>query len=115
MWRVSHGGSFPPRPRFPITDQCIPRAAGLAGTTAEPLRLTGMLGRLEAAAAIRSGVRAIGAIDALPFSSQASGWSESFHVKEAQSFRLGSSGALTYLTPNGTAPLPKKHPETPEI
>ena len=83
---------------------------GLAGTTAAPLRLTRVLGRLEAVAAGRSDVRALGA---LPFSSQAFSWSESFGVKEAQSFRLGSSGVLTYLTPEGTAPR-KKHPGTPE-
>lgn len=99
---MSRGGFFPPR--FPITGQCIPGAAGLAGTTAAPLRLTRALGRLEAVAGSRSGVRAL---CALPFSSQAFSWSESFGVKEAQSFRLGSSGVLTYLTPDGTAPPQK--------
>lgn len=67
--------------------------------------------RLEAVVAISNGLRAP---SALPFSSQAFSWSDSFHVKEAQSFRHRSSGVLTYLTPDGTAPL-RKQPGTPEI
>lgn len=67
--------------------------------------------RLEKGAAIRNGLRVP---SALPFSSQVFSWSDSFHVKEVQSFRLRPSGVLTYLTPDGTAPL-RKQPGTPEI
>lgn len=67
-----------------------------------------MLGWLEAVAASRSGVRAL---SALLFSSQAFRWSESLGLKEAQSFRLGSSGVLTYLTPDGHSTPPKSTQE----
>lgn len=54
------------------------------------------------------------ALSALPFS-QAFSWSESLSVKEAQSFRLRSSGVLTCFMPDGTAPPSKSTQEHQRI